>query len=382
MLHFSTNQIFWDCATKSACEAFPHGIPTQLDTAAGIDRDWRAMLLKASSSEPWEQSFSGDRFWEEAVRTYTSCKLTEHKDKLTAMWGVAKLVGDAEGERYGVGFWEGRHRLVYQLGWEVSQLVEEDAQKDWPSGTRRPPAGDTATDPEDGRGLEFPTWSWASIADGTIKVADRWFDEEEASFYHARKHNGDKLVLSIAESSSSELGTSAEPQMTTKILDIHGLFGSCVPRATARGAKYAMELRIPSESSGKFEEKVVTPDTDRLWVVPDTLDVVDSENVGHYNFILLTASYGVEVEYDNGQMVHRLPRQEDPIVYSGFGLILKRRTGGKDCEYQRVGLFRLQGLKSDWWAALCHACGLKFDERKDTKLDHLSGNEGTKIELW
>lgn len=301
------------------------------------------------------------------------------------MWGVAKLVGDAEEERYGVGFWEGRGRLVDQLGWEVSRLVGRGS-KDRNTGTRREDG--TLRAPEDGPGLTFPTWSWASIADGTIEVADRWFSDSEESFYQARNHVGGDLALRIAGSSSPDPRGSAEPRMETTILDIQGLFGTCVLGRTASCAKLAMNLQLPrGDSAPGSNVRFTAPDVDQLWVVPDTLDIVERADTGEqYNFVLLAASCRAEDEYKENVLVLRLPREGEsqPMLYFGFGLILEKRPGGKDSEYQRVGLFRLEGLKSHWWAALCHACGLKFDESalKRNNLGQMRWNEEKKIELW
>ncbi|KAF2677118.1 HET-domain-containing protein, partial [Lentithecium fluviatile CBS 122367] len=156
LLHFTDTQIFWDCSTLSACEAFPTGIPYHLDQHASIDRHWRARLQAASRSPSTSTSkdppfptpiggpkdVSPETFWRTAVQKYTSCLLTNQLDKTVAIWSVAKLVRDLlpSTETYGGGMWS--TRLEEQLAWRV-----EASEK-----SRR--LGDLQT--------AWPSWSWAS----------------------------------------------------------------------------------------------------------------------------------------------------------------------------------------------------------------------------
>lgn len=109
LLHFTKHQIFWDCSSLSACEAFPAGIPFSLDHKASTDRHWRGRLEQSdvpsnalSGANDNESSYT---FWMSAVQAYTDCNLTNQKDKTMAIWSAAKLLKDVSAEQYAVGMW-------------------------------------------------------------------------------------------------------------------------------------------------------------------------------------------------------------------------------------------------------------------------------------
>jgi hypothetical protein len=127
-------------------------LPQPLD-AAGLDRHWRGRLQLSESLR--QRPLAGvvddslETFWKSVVRKYTSCNLTKGSDKLTAIWGIAKLVRDALEEEYGAGLWE--KNLYEQLAWRVAKCSLDE------------------------RPIELrdnPSWSWASIS-GTVEIQDR-----------------------------------------------------------------------------------------------------------------------------------------------------------------------------------------------------------------
>ncbi|KAF2761058.1 HET-domain-containing protein [Pseudovirgaria hyperparasitica] len=162
ILHYSSDQILWDCATVSACEAFPIGIPKFIDTTAKIDRHWRMRLRNNRSLKyrplSGEEDGSMEIFWKSAVENYSRCDLTHGKDKLKAIWGIAKLVRDAiGGQNFIAGLWS--YRLEEQLAWNVISHEQ---------GTGRPT--------ERPFPHRQPSWSWASM-DAIIEVQTRFGPE-------------------------------------------------------------------------------------------------------------------------------------------------------------------------------------------------------------
>ncbi|KAF2440205.1 HET-domain-containing protein, partial [Karstenula rhodostoma CBS 690.94] len=151
ILHFAASQIFWDCSTLSACEAFPRGLPHALDAKASIDRHWRGRMQRMLSDTPQgygepvvgANDDSIENFWLSALLSYTSCNLTNQDDKSVAIWSVAKLVRDILGEQYGGGLWE--NNLEEQLAWHSYNMTSE--------GCSRIPELQS----------RYPSWSWASI---------------------------------------------------------------------------------------------------------------------------------------------------------------------------------------------------------------------------
>lgn len=379
MLHFAKSQVFWDCAEVSACEAFPRGIPRQLDSMAAVDRQGRARLLRLIlSHEDGQDVLLSGRFWQEAVRSYTSCTLTKHSDKLTAMWGVAKLVGDADRKRYGVGLWEGEGggggELVDQLRWRIIATVDDNRRRGQ-RGTRR-----ENKMRKDGRGFMIPTWSWASVADGTVSWAGRGLTSLDETFYVAKDHLGHDLTLKLAMATA--LDSADEPEMATTILDIQGLFGACVLRRIPGSSEATMHFEL---ADGKTRRPGAdpTPGMINVRVILDTLHSLETSARRHHNFLLLAATCNVEEEYDERGFIFRAPGDErQPMVYSGFGLILARRSGAYSGVYQRVGLFQLEEVKADEWATLCRACGFDFDKDDQHSLGQAISIHAKKIQLW
>ncbi|KAI9708475.1 MAG: hypothetical protein M1820_003936 [Bogoriella megaspora] len=177
LLHFAKHQVFWDCAAVSACETFPSGLPPQLDKDAGTDRYWRASLQTPSSLRQQTlfgpADYSLEYFWKNALLCYTSCDLSKGKDKLIALWGVAKLLRDALGEQYGAGLWEGN--LEEQLAWKVSECRLDERPQEL---------------------SHNPTWSWASMG-GAIQTHDRFLNTERC--YHVTDHAGRPIRFELKD---------------------------------------------------------------------------------------------------------------------------------------------------------------------------------------
>jgi hypothetical protein len=119
IIHFTTEQIFWECDEKSACEMFLHGYPSGIVSIFGMENRPATRLM-----------------WDHIVALYSACQLTMSRDKLVAIAGLAEFIQTQTGDEYVAGLW--RNNLELQLCW----LSE--------GGGRRMPHS-------------APTWSWASI---------------------------------------------------------------------------------------------------------------------------------------------------------------------------------------------------------------------------
>lgn len=179
ILHFTRKQVFWDCPSLSACETLPAGLPQPMDNAAGPDRHWRGRLQEPEDNpEPMAgaNDQSMDAFWKTAVQKYTSCNLTYGKDKLIAMWGIAKLMRDITNVEYGKGLFE--ENLEDQLAWRVEE-------------TRLTERPNESTKEKVARNI--PSWSWASM-DGRIVVPDRLSDQPH---FKVTDHEGRALTFDL-----------------------------------------------------------------------------------------------------------------------------------------------------------------------------------------
>jgi len=176
ILHFSKQQIFWDCTEMSACETLPAGLPLPLDQQSASDRHWRGRLQESTRGTTLLSGVNDDSLddlWRSAVMIYTNLDLTNQTDKRMAIWGVVKRLRAIQSEEYVAGMWEGA--LEEQLAWRVLDCTT----------SKRPSELNIN-----------PTWSWTSVK-GTIlspRRSARW-----QRSYIVRDHAGNKIWFNIGE---------------------------------------------------------------------------------------------------------------------------------------------------------------------------------------
>lgn len=328
MLHYGEHQIFWDCATESACEAFPNRIPRQIDTAAAIDRNWRERLqtegLNAQSTDP---ATSSTLFWKNAVRTYTACALTKHTDKLKAIWGIARLVRDVRQDDYGAGLW------MWQLHEQLAWIVEDNSQASRDDG----PA---------------PSWSWASINNGTVLVADQRSDHER--FYRVEDPAGGPVMLQLvnrlyaagAEETKVKSRVDQEPQLKSRAIRMRCLMS--LGKAT-----------LSSIDENK-KQGLVLPEQIRATPGLEVYIDATKESAKDYAFLVLAATKQDVPEFENGVPIYSTaankPKKEE---FSGTGLLVEPVAEGNF--YRRAGAFKFQQLSRATWVQICQACGQDWE---------------------
>lgn len=188
-LHFSSEQLFWECRKEIKCESFPEGIPEVfyrpglLDRAGitqapfgGLEYDtlkaptsaeigaqvvkFLGMLhpedtrpndgIKGDATDGLNPLYLASRHsldsWPQVVNIYSSAQLTYVKDKLIAISGVARNFKSRNNDSYIAGLWE--KNLELQLCWRVNIHLEQNiVQQNSSNGTV----------------YQAPSWSWASI---------------------------------------------------------------------------------------------------------------------------------------------------------------------------------------------------------------------------
>ena len=184
-LHFS-DQIFWDCKTKSCCEIIPSGEPS---TRGWQDfyREFSAVLEKLLTSdsifnerhnELGQKAYFG---WWFAIDKYSKCQLTHDNDILVAISGIAKVMARAVKDEYLAGHW--RRTLLLDLLW-----------RPWNISKHLICASPRA-----------PTWSWASIK-GAIRTRRFNSHANETHFYIAEIVNTNVELVGDDETGQVEMG--------------------------------------------------------------------------------------------------------------------------------------------------------------------------------
>lgn len=168
-LYFGKNQLFWECRELHACEVLPNGIPSQL--VSGITEPGAVDLAPVKSFERavrrlrdavpdydesgfWPggglpQYESIYEVWNDILKIYANCALTNPNDKLVAISGVAKNFANTAKDEYLAGLWRGNfmNGLLWQVLDSTTALYRGEAY--WP-----------AVRPYHYRA---PSWSWASV---------------------------------------------------------------------------------------------------------------------------------------------------------------------------------------------------------------------------
>lgn len=321
IVHFGSKQVFWDCATKSACEVFSNGIPEPLDTISATERHWRERLQLASMIRDGqdligEADVSVETLWRTAIKNYTACSLTKPTDKLIACWSIAKLVRDMlENEKYAVGMWS--FNLHKQLSWKV-------------------------LDPKKARriyqviGTKVPSWTWASIDEKmkkrgcTILLPQRLGDAEDDNAYSIVGHQGLPLAFRLKEEFDVFKLENEEPVLKDLKIAVRGhIFVACL-RYVLGG--YSMDLVDKSHNGDKIE------------VFPD-LEPLGPDNNGRVTFRVTTGG-GRDHRSDFGLVTDAMYENGE---HSGSGLILECIISGPQPVFQRTGAFTFRGLNKTEW---------------------------------
>ncbi|KAF2679089.1 HET-domain-containing protein [Lentithecium fluviatile CBS 122367] len=148
ILHFTEEQVFWECGSLCACETFPLGVPWVFDhTSSWQYRASTSTLTPRNQTPtPKRQREKPDDFkiWGSICVDYSRTRLTYLSDKLIAFSGMAR------------GMWKGD--LESSLLWTVTAL---DGRPIRPNGSREAYAAPYIT-AEWAERYRAPSWSWLS----------------------------------------------------------------------------------------------------------------------------------------------------------------------------------------------------------------------------
>jgi Heterokaryon incompatibility protein (HET) len=157
IVHFSEEQIFWECHELKAAERFTKGIPSRYESSS--ERD----LLHSGLQEDEPRKLL--EVWDRIVAEYTSSGLTYGSDKLVAVSALARQVSQHSkntGE-YLAGLWG--NNLTGQLCWSSSSRTVRSQE------------------------YRAPSWSWACL-NGTIWPRFDW----SGYGYDGYRHDSKPLV--------------------------------------------------------------------------------------------------------------------------------------------------------------------------------------------
>lgn len=153
VLHFSREQLFWECRVSRACETYPAGLSLTYD--GQVPTYFKSInypdLSAGSQSHIFGTTGQWNLKWCNLVYAYSMTSLTDPNDKLIAFSGIAKQFATILDDTYVAGLW--RRDLEQGLLWCAMNGGLPDGSLKW----TRPAV------------YRAPSWSWASI-DGPVSV--------------------------------------------------------------------------------------------------------------------------------------------------------------------------------------------------------------------
>jgi hypothetical protein len=151
VLHFTTDQLFWECAGTYACETFPHGVPHVYDNSTSWHYRAPADLPQTSDVDKPTHY----QVWGRICQDYSRSRLSYTSDKIIAFAGIAgefqlRLPNDT----YMAGLWKGD--FIAGLLWKAMDIDGRPMQANGSNDADADPYI-TAAMPAKYRA---PSWSW------------------------------------------------------------------------------------------------------------------------------------------------------------------------------------------------------------------------------
>lgn len=337
VLHFTSDQIFWECATHNACETFPKGMPDVyqygfqpykvlsdkivrkgsydwLFIYQSIEYLYRICLQLVTyllhtfkfQSNRVKNVYGSDykRVWGRMCEDYSAARLTFTSDKLIAFSGMVKDFRSRYPEKtYVAGMW--KEDLTESLVWSVRALDGRPLQ---PNGSRDEGAKSyiTASPPTNYRA---PSWSWLS--------------KDCCIFWSKIRHNSRPLleVLYVSIDLVDE---------NDAMGDIRG--GSITIRGLLRPASWLREdetdrIVLDSKSGKYLHDAPSDPSSANLGTFLIQRDVGDELPTKNIFCLPVRHSYHARSPLEGVEVID--------------GLILGRT--GKEDHYERLGYFEANG---------------------------------------
>lgn len=143
VIHFSANQVYWECLQTLASETFPNSLPVTPKP------HWMSNfplvkynLWQVTNHDQLNAPLEDDRYraWQALVRIYSACDLTKDKDKLVAIAGVVRVLSRTADDDFVCGLY--KPRFLEELCWyrSDSRLERQFHVNTW----------------------RAPSWSWAA----------------------------------------------------------------------------------------------------------------------------------------------------------------------------------------------------------------------------
>ncbi|KAF5253702.1 hypothetical protein FANTH_1394 [Fusarium anthophilum] len=157
VLHFTKDQMYWECLETTVCEADPDWklqiLPKDDRLRQPIQTVYKAagrQIVRRVSNLQTNQGLGAIglektyyTLWGSIVSIYANCALTKESDRLIAMSGIAKRFQEASKDTYLAGLW--KEVIHSDLTWKTNAIEGAEVVRNE---------------------SYAPTWSWASVVGG------------------------------------------------------------------------------------------------------------------------------------------------------------------------------------------------------------------------
>lgn len=318
VLHFGTQQVFWECFESYSCEIFPSKFPDGVHTPlsfkslmfyektaedarlkqATMDEDASWQRPKTKRKVQSNQLYAARNLpelysaWHEIVVAYSISDLTKPEDKFLAISGVAKEIKRMSGDRYLAGLWE--RNILRDLLWMV--YIQERVSM--PMAYRA------------------PSWSWASL---NAPILYTWASNvgDEPETLHARFIDA---RLSNATGDDTGLLTDGCIRVSGRLVEVQ-----CPSRRSWNLNATELDLDVHLDLASRYGEQTA------CGLKAQGSDVLE-----------VSVGYDFEDHYLRNNPLYLFPVrtgvEPDTEWKVLVGLILTR-TGRGRAEYMRLGLF-------------------------------------------
>lgn len=119
-LHFTSQQLFWECRKTTACETADDIDPREryLRPCAHLREALSRINTRSSMESEATLLSTAVRCWWGFVGSYSNCQLSKEEDMLVAISGIAKEVQRVMNDEYMAGMW--KRTFVSDLLWHNS----------------------------------------------------------------------------------------------------------------------------------------------------------------------------------------------------------------------------------------------------------------------
>ncbi|KAE8447323.1 hypothetical protein EG329_010881 [Mollisiaceae sp. DMI_Dod_QoI] len=150
ILHFSRDEILWECQTCSATETSSreHYDPVDVSSLVSSEgQDFKRATLQFGP-DPYSLSDGAFAAWYRIAKHFSRRSLTYESDRLPAISGIARLIGQRTGFAYIAGLWEeDPHGIVWCIESPKDRVSHQSRTRDHAR-------------PVD---ISYPSWSWAKM---------------------------------------------------------------------------------------------------------------------------------------------------------------------------------------------------------------------------